>query len=367
MAKKKTTTVTTSEVVLPDPPASETAPPDPAELDSLDEWDALDDAEGLKFQVHKLPTRAGEREAYCYTYTGADLSLDTIRETFGGGTYRITARDSKNQYAGSKRVSIIDLPKPPVTARDGEYLSRGERSGTEALTLIMKVMEEQGKLLTSLLTRPPPPPQSGPTALELIQLIKAMEPKTSDPIGTLLKGIELGKSLGGGGDDEDGILGLGKSALGALAPLIAQQAAKPKPAMPAAAPSAQLTAPPATNGAAEPAATPKQENAVPMDDIQKKIAWLRIVTADLVARASRSKDPELYAEVLLDNLPPFITEQEIFERMSEPDAIDKLAMLNPHVKQYKEWFEHFRKAVIDSFDEDEEAPPEVDSPDAGLG
>ena len=94
--------------------------------------------------------------------------------------------------------------------------------------------------------------------------------------------------------------------------------------------------------------------------IMEKLTWLRAVTADLVRRAIKGQDPEIYAQVLLDNLPSFITEQEIFERMSAPDAINQLAQLNPAVKAHAEWFDHFRKSVLDSFDDDE-------APGAGEG
>lgn len=360
MAKKKVTTVTTSEQVLPDPPSEIEAPQDPADVDSLDEWDALDDAEGLRFQVHKLPSRAGEREAYCYTYTGSDLSLDTIRETFGGGTFRITARDAKNQYAGSKRVTIIDLPKAQVPAREGEFLQRGERSGAEAMTMIMKVMEEQGKLLAALLTRPPPAPVTGPTAIELVQLIKAMERKESDPVGMLLKGLEMGKSLGGGG--ETSMLDVAAQGLSALAPLIAAQSNKP----PAPARKAPPQPPPAQLPATEqPPAEPEKTGEQVL--ILKKLNWLRIQTSQLVNFAALGKrqdggwvkDPELYAEVFMDNLPDFVSLDEIVERMQAPNAVAQLAQVVPQVTQHAEWFENFRQACLDSVEADEGESPDM--------
>jgi hypothetical protein len=356
MAKKKTTTVTTEERVVPDNDEVKIGEPDPTELDSLDEWDALDDAEGLKFTVHKLPSRAGEREAYCMTYSATDLSLDTIRETFGGGTFRITARNTQNQYQGSKRVSIIDLPKPPVPGGQGEYLRAGERSNVESMALVMKMMENQSNLLTSLLTRPPPAPVAGPTALELVQLIKAMERKETDPVTTLLKGLELGKSLGGGG--ETNFLDVAMQGLSAVAPMIQAQAAKPKVAQPPA--PAALNAP-----AAAPAPVEPQKTEGEMLLLQK-LNFLRVVTAQLVERASHGKredgefvkDPDLYAEVFLDNLPEFISLDEIIERMKAPDALEQLAQINPAVKAHAEWFTAFRQAVLDSVEEDEEPPPD---------
>ena len=365
MAKKKTTTVTTSEVVIPE---VETPEPAPTDLDSLDEWDVLDDSEGLKFQVHKMPTRAGEREAYCMTYTGTDLSLDAIRETFGGGTFRITARNAQNQYQGSKRVTIIDLPKPPVPAQGGEYLRRGESSQNESMGLMIKMFEQQGAMLTAMLTRPLPVAPAGPTALELVQLIKAMERKESDPITTLLKGLELGKQLGGGGG-ETSVMDLGMTALQALGPMIAAQAqkpAQPQKTLPAAAAAA-------TNGAKAPAKeteTPKQEGQEM--GLLQKLEFLRVATAQLCVHARKGKrpdgefvkDPDLYAEVFLDNIPEqILTLDEVIERMREPNAVEQLAQVNPQVKEFAEWFEAFRRACLDHVDE--EGDEEGDEPEGG--
>ena len=79
----------------------------------------------------------------------------------------------------------------------------------------------------------------------------------------------------------------------------------------------------------------------------KKITWLQKISADLCARAQRGKSAELYAEVFLDNLPPFVSEQEVAQRFQSPDAIAQLAQLNPNVAQFAPWFEEFRQHVIE--------------------
>jgi hypothetical protein len=343
-AKKKTTTVITSEGDELDV----TAPAvDMGDDDVIAGLLALDGSDGIRYTVHKEPTKPGEKRAYCNTYSSEELSLDAIRSTFGGGTYRITGRDAQNQYTTSKQVTILDLPKPPAVLNGGEYLARGERSSSEALTILTKMFESQSAMLSAVLSRPPAVVPPGPSAMELVSLIKALSPdKGSDPVKTLLDGLKLGRELGG--SSETGMMDVALKGFEALQPLLAAQAqAHPAPVAQApAAPRLPHPSPPINPA-------PPQKTEAEMD-LLNKLNWLKATAASLCMQASKNKDPELYAEVMMDNLPPFVTEEEIYERMSAPDAVAQLAKVHPGVAQYAEWFTRFRQAVLDSFDE--EAP-----------
>ena len=83
-----------------------------------------------------------------------------------------------------------------------------------------------------------------------------------------------------------------------------------------------------------------------MPDTARKIAWIKQQTVVLVYQASRGKSPALYAELFLDNLPPFLPEAEVLEQMQGEGAMQKLAMLNSKVLTFPEWFEEFRKEVV---------------------
>lgn len=91
----------------------------------------------------------------------------------------------------------------------------------------------------------------------------------------------------------------------------------------------------------------------------QKLNWLRMQTKGLVHQAERGKNPELYAEVMLDNLPPFIAVEELRERMSADDAVAQLAFLNGDVMRHAEWFEEFRQCVLDLLDGPDDDTEEV--------
>ena len=87
--------------------------------------------------------------------------------------------------------------------------------------------------------------------------------------------------------------------------------------------------------------------------------WLKKQLAVLVYQAKRDSNPQLYAAVLLDNLPDGLSEDLIREHFGDPTAVQKLAFVNPEVSSYTEWFEEFRVAVIEQLDAEDE--PDVGS------
>lgn len=96
----------------------------------------------------------------------------------------------------------------------------------------------------------------------------------------------------------------------------------------------------------------------------KQLNWLRQQTMTLCHYAARGKNPELYAEVMLDNLPDFITEADLLARLKEPNAIAQLSQVNTEILKYRPWFEEFRKAMVRLLDETDE--PEVLGPGPGI-
>lgn len=343
-----------AEILLADPNA-------PIE-DELAGLLGADDSDDVKYTVHKMPTKPGERVGYCNTYTRGDLSLDTIRSTFGGGQYRITGRDGKNQYVTSKQVTIVDLPKAPglggvAPSADLAAIlmaAKGSDSSAMVMPLLMAMIKSQGDMMAAIANRPQ---EKGPTAMELIAMMKSLQPEKdsgSEAVKLLMQGLTLGKEIGGGG--ETGMLDVAKQGLEMLAPLVANQAKNPAP----------VRVPRPNGHAPQPAQLPPQSpppmNAAPVvqapqgNPMMQKLMWIRQLTQTLIVHAIKDHSPDTYAEVVLDNLPPFITEQEILERLTPDNAVAQLARLNPQVTEYAPWFEQFRVAVLDMLSDDPEEP-----------
>ena len=357
MARKKTVvrTVTTDDLPEPERPADDDEPmpltPDEeVEVDAIEHLLSLGGDSGARYRVDKLASKPGERDAYCMDYTRDNLSLESIREVFGGGTYKITTYGPGSRYirGGQCRVTIAELPKSaqsaqPVTpSADLAAILAAAKGDNSSLALMMKMFEQQGAMLTALLSRPPVAP-TGPTTLEILQMIREMNqaaPKSgeSGAVDLLLRGIELGKEFAGGGDES--MLGLAGKGIDMLRPLI-ERGAQPASAQPAARSGpAQASLP-----APEPAA--KTQPATETDPMLRQLNWLRQQTVMLCHQAARGKNPELYAEVLLDNLPDFVTQDDLRERLKDPGAVAQLAQLNADVAKYAPWFEELRKSILE--------------------
>ncbi len=376
MARKKITR--TEETILDNPPdadgdegendtevAQQPSPEDLEQLDVVEYLLSLGGDDGARYRVDRLPTKPGERQAFCNNYSREALSLDAIRETFGGGTYRITAYGQGSRYVGSRTVTIADLPKSaqpaqnPLGGLDLTALARELRGGggpDNSMTMMTEMMRQNSELLRAIITRPEPK-QSGPTTLEILQMIREMNsvaPKSNEgsAVELLLKGIELGKEFSGSGGGEDSMLGLAGKGIEMLKPLIERGATPAAPAAPAA-PRPALAAP-----AVQPAVQSTTEN----DPMIRQLNWLRTQTQALCVQASRGKSPELYAEVLLDNLPSFISVDDLLMRLKEPNAVAQLAQLNSDVAKYAPWFEELRKYVIEFL-----SPEDTDMPAVPAG
>ena len=97
--------------------------------------------------------------------------------------------------------------------------------------------------------------------------------------------------------------------------------------------------------------------------MMRKLQWLRAQINGLVHQAARRSDPILYANVLCDNLPDYITEAEIIERLQAPDALAQLSQLDQRVSRYAPWFDEFRTAALEILQSpDEPYEPETDEP-----
>lgn len=366
MARKtttKTTVVTTAASAQPGEEIDATAGDvEVPERDPFAELLGLAADDDVTYTVTKMSGRVGDRSGYCGKFSVADLSLDTIRGNWGGGKYKIIGRHNSGAFAGSRTVEVMDAPgdrapaaapasqgmQPPTFS---EMLAFARGGGNNDNAALLEVIRSQGAQLAAFIARPAPVAPAGPSFTEILALIKETrgEPSKSDPVELLLQGLKLGQQMSGG---ETSLADIAKSGLEMVAPLIQAKAAESAAARTAPAvarqPSDVLPRP----------IKPAPGTATAMDPMLQKLNWLRQQTTLLVHHASKKKDPELYAEVMLDNLPEFITVEEIAARMNDGGAVAQLTVLNPEVAKYAEWFEEFRVKVLEIIAEANSEPDE---------
>lgn len=337
------------------------------DIDAMEYLLSLGGEDGVRYRVDRMPSRdrPGERIAFCNNYSRETLNLETIRDTFGGGTFRVTAYSAGSRYAGSKTVNIAELPKGPAPlVQQGPDLAalvsavKGSGGSDPAMMgMFLQMMKSQGDMITAMVSRPPPAPPPGPTVQEIILMMREMNKdggkEDTGAVSLLLKGIELGKEFAGGGGGETGLMDVAGKGLEMLRPLIERQASQPaaEPARPALAPPA---APARPNNQPAPAA-PQPET----DPMLRQLNWLRNQMPFLLQVAVKGADPAVYAQVLLDNLPDWFNDDDLLAQLRSPGAIDNLIMLDSRVGAYRAWFESLRTEIIAAFaEEGGEAPEE---------
>ena len=341
-----------------------------SELDVIEELKVLVDDDVAKYSVSRIPTKPGERGGYCTQYAKGDLSGDTIRETWGGGRYTIRALDGRGKYLKVVQVDIMDAPKSAtptaaaaggdaVTVKDLIALFAGMQRPSGDSEALKAMLASQSEMIKGLMSRPEP---KGPSITDILAIMKAGEAKGDGPVEMLLRGITLGKELGGEGGGEGDWLSLAGKGLDALKPILANlpnRAAPPTapqlppPAtLPPGAPPA-AAAPPPGNGAA-PQPKPQARVANPM---LRQLNWLTAQVKGLVFQANRQSNPALYAALVADNLPAFISAADLRARLDQPDALKQLAQLDARVLQHAEWFEQFRLAMLTRLAPQPAAPP----------
>lgn len=337
-----------------------------AELDISGELAGAEDSDPLakldeigvdgsaKYRVHR--TSPSGFDGYIGTYTRDELSPDRIFEEWGGGRFRITVVDGKGAIRGNAILMVAGKPKhksepasaPQPVAQQGAGELAGVLSAIQASNVAAR--EAQGAqitLLTTLLTslinkeapKQPPPPDPLAMLEKAANILKPRGDSGADAVKMLLQGMEIANKFGGGGH-EPGMADVFLEGFKTIKEAVDKvpNAHRPRSAQ------RRIAAPPGAVPAAEVAApAPPAE---PVTDAMRQDRWIKQQVEFLVVQASRQKDPELYAELFLDNLPAFLAEEEAQRRMSDEGELRKMAEAVPAVMNYLPWFEKFREAVL---------------------
>lgn len=305
-------------------------------------------ADETRWQITRISP--ADKAGFCTEYTGGDISLIRMQEDLGGGRYRIRGIDSRGRFIGQRTVFIADKPR---SLQQPAPQTLGNDAQQAMFNMMQQQAQQQIQMLTNLVTgliakpaqvTPPPDPIAMIAALKDI-----MKPEVRDSsIETLLKGLELGKELASGGDG-DGMASVIGKGIDTFGPMLEQglrsRAAAPQPVQ------ARVV-----NPVAPQIQQPQEATNVNAFELAKLLPWMQGQLRALIHQAARQRDPALYAEVFMDNLPEFITPQLLLDRFSSASALDDLASLNSGVLNHSRWFEEFRAHVLEYLT----TPPEDD-------
>lgn len=284
-------------------------------------------------------------------FDGEASFLKRIRDEFGPGEYRIQLR-----HGTTFRVNRVVRIAP---ARE-----RPRAEPADMAAVVSSALVEQGRRLEELLRQvlPARAPESDESLLNRLKLMRDVFAPAgggargggAEAITVFLQGLNLGRSLEphGSAGTSDVLLETVKTLGPELARVVREgQAAQQRlpakrdrnpPLATAAAPAAP---PPAPAAPGQPAMTPE----------------IRKLLDLLLDAAARDADPELYAELVIDQ----VGVDELTQLAAMGDPVELLAGLEPRVRERLDWFRELH-AAMEALLTDED-PNDADGTAAGQG
>jgi len=297
---------------------------------------------------------------YLGTVESEGLTLDWVKDEFGGGTFRARLLDEKGKFIRAKNFSIDPRYKARVPLNESSSSQIIHTSSTDGMGEIKLLIEKQNALIERIFSRPPVDPLDSLDKMTSIisklmpqrETASIQSPLNADTLFSIFqKGIDLG--MGMNSDSYMPVIKeMGMPLLEIVKNITKNGTAiqeKIKAAIPSTVPiPSQGAMPPPSPPTPPPVSAPAQ---VPgLEDIIK--AYL----PQLCQLAKFGKDPSLYADLTLDQMPG-----EHFDSfanlLSDPQLIEKLATVNPEVKNHEQWFKDYIQATKDGITEGETTAP----------
>lgn len=338
---------------------SDTSYPDMPDADLLKVLAELGGEEEVHVNIYRAATEKGYKGgAYVDSVHPSVFSLEWLRETHGGGKYRIHVRND----TGIVRNSLIEIeerkrpmyaPSPPV------------QDFTKILETMQTGFNQLGQLIAQAAqasARPAIDPQQlRRDMMQDMAMMKELFGPTPQPqnggeqaINMLMKGLELAREITPR-EGEAGTADIIMEALKTFGKPIAEaamsravQAQESMPALAHAREPGEIFQQPA------PAFTGEQPP-------QNEENMLKMYAAMLADKASQDSDPAIYAGLVVDNMP----EDQLRALIDRPDLLQFLGSLSPKLVQYPEWVNEF-VSVIREMLTDEELPASVQENQAGI-
>ena len=330
--------------------ADDYEPPDVALMNALAEI-GDDNSEATVSVYRATPEKGLKGGAFLYSCTATEFSLETLRDAYGGGSYRVHIKKHGKIVTGGNRLVIIEEPKhsgipftPPTIAA-----SQNQNNESTRLIEIMQAgFNQLGQILSQNKVPAIDPAQMRrdmmSDMLAMKELFSQQQPAQSSGVGQiemLLKGIELAKEITPR-DGETGTMDVILEAMRTFGKPIAEAAMARLPVENTGEPTKLSQAPQL------PQAQSAQPTTVTEDDMT---LMLRYYAGQLAAQAANDRDPYVYANLLVDNVP----EAQVREILGRPDLKSYLISLNADLKNYPEWIDEFIKLVNELLTNDDDA------------
>lgn len=341
------------------------------------------------------------KEAHCFDMLpdGLEQIEDRLRDAYGKGDYKLKfflPTGIGNRKAVKKVVKMsIEIPLSAQKKSDEGYNGPDINQAMQAMTKaiadnniqMMNAMREQNlesqvrmheTLLQVATTK-----QDTPSMFEMFKMFKELQPESRDPFGEFRTFMEFQRELK---EDlppaDNSTLGTLTSGLNSLMKIAADAPKHQQPAQPAqpgrkvsAQPHPQMPVKQAVTGAGQsniaqfpqqgvqmpvqgymqPPQTPQIPQSQPPQPEnpfmnQMMLNVIRTQLAMLVTKASENKDPQTYANLIIEELPPQYY-PDLLQQIGENNeqGLRAFSQVNPDILNYPEWFSEFMDIIREAF------------------
>jgi hypothetical protein len=338
-------------------------PPDDDELRAIA---AMDGGSDVKWTVMRTSDHGEKKAGFCGELSTGDVSMAKIAEEWGRGKYRVRGTRSNGTFVKQYTIVVAEEPKRPAVQT---LMPAGPANSVQDFIALMDARAERegekwlkwAAILSPLLAPAIANLFSGSKGTTLTELttalanVKALEGGNKvDQMSEFTKIMELVDHVRG--DDKSAgstWADIARDAIGQVGPvlggLVQMRSGQPLPSLP------KTDSPPAPQGESQPQGNP----------MLQLLAWFKSQIEGLIYQASRNRDPLLYAEVVLDNLPAGADLGQLRGILGGDDWWQKLSGFAPGVQPYPQWFAECRAELLKGLDE-LLTPPGGDAPPAAA-
>jgi hypothetical protein len=366
----------------------------------------LRDIQNGKVRVSRKSNKQGSPGGYLFTIGSDEMSLDDlmdkIRREYGGGEYRLRVTRSNGAFAINRDVSIAEPLTPAVQAAPPAAPASDDRlasiliSMQENNRLLMDSMRQQQlaqaesmqtvfvEIIRAQAQREPAPAaaQQSPTdLLAMMGMFKELfgSEKHADPMKVFLQGVDFAKKMSGGDGDDNPVMEMFKT----LAPPLlafAQQQGAPMQRPPMGMPRQALPPQPMMQQAPQVVDTNMRSNiqsdggvgemtelsgdgngvsaagdgnSVSAADSEQLLELARQMAPYinvLTTAATIDADPETYANMVLDMVPP----EQVLAIVGDDKRYGDLLAQIPGIEELREWFDALRSCLVELLKEEQQ-------------
>lgn len=308
----------------------------------------LQHTEGVHFVISRV--KPADKSGYCGKLTAEDTTMERIKSMWGPGVYRVRAQGPQGFVAGGGTITIAEDAIPSrgesstlsilelMDKRDRENSEQKRERNMEYARILAPVFaaliprllggnDNTAALITAL--KPPPPPSMSDVVQTMasMQALNGNSNKQSE-MDIFMRALEFAKDIN---RTETNWIDVVKEVASPLLGTMAAGAPRIQGAIP--------------SGAVNPNLKIESHGATDVNILQR-LQFLRGTIDQLIVQASRGKDPELYAEVLLDNIPEDVPVGQLLGWLERTDWWQQMCKFHKGVEPFKSWFEKLRENVL---------------------